>query len=153
MYTLQVVGGSVGQQVSFLQFKAFNQLLGNLDIMEKIVNEALKCSPKKGYVTKDMFVCLSVCAHVLAFVCACVYIACVCIKCVYIHACTSVHVYVQYIHVFVCMWLHACVCTCAYIHMCICAWAHVGYEHKFCTFKQEQTMERRVSNFLIGHQK
>ena len=39
---VQVAGGSVGQQVSFPQFKAFNQLLGNLDIMEKIVHEAVK---------------------------------------------------------------------------------------------------------------
>ena len=53
---LQVVGGSVGQQVSFPQFKAFNQLLGNLDIMEKIVHEALKSNPN-GYVTKGVCMC------------------------------------------------------------------------------------------------
>ena len=57
MYTLQVVGGSVGQKVSFPQFKAFNQLLGNLDIMEKIVYEALKSNPS-GYVTKGVCVCV-----------------------------------------------------------------------------------------------
>ena len=65
MYTLQVVGGSVGQQVSFPQFKAFNQLLGNLDIMEKIINEALKSNPN-GDVTKGVRVC--------AYVCVCVYV-------------------------------------------------------------------------------
>ena len=59
MYTLQVVGGSVGQQVSFPRFKAFNQLLGNLDIMEKLVNEALKSNPN-DYVTKGVCLCLCV---------------------------------------------------------------------------------------------
>ncbi|XP_065920198.1 electrogenic aspartate/glutamate antiporter SLC25A12, mitochondrial-like isoform X4 [Dysidea avara] len=51
-HLLSVAGGSVGQQVSFPQFKAFNQLLGNLDIMEKIVHEAVKSNPNNT-ATKD----------------------------------------------------------------------------------------------------
>ncbi|XP_065883416.1 electrogenic aspartate/glutamate antiporter SLC25A12, mitochondrial-like isoform X2 [Dysidea avara] len=51
-HLLSVAGGSVGQQISFPQFKAFNQLLGNLDIMEKIVHEAVKSNPNNT-ATKD----------------------------------------------------------------------------------------------------
>ncbi|XP_064397887.1 electrogenic aspartate/glutamate antiporter SLC25A13, mitochondrial-like [Halichondria panicea] len=36
-HLLSVAGGSPGSNVNFAYFKAFNQLLGNLDLMEKIV--------------------------------------------------------------------------------------------------------------------
>ena len=44
--SLQVAGGSPARQVSFAYFKAFNQFLGNLDIMEKIMHSATGSDPK-----------------------------------------------------------------------------------------------------------
>ncbi len=37
----QVAGGSVGRKVSYPYFKAFNQLLGNLDILGQVVQSAV----------------------------------------------------------------------------------------------------------------
>ena len=103
MYTLQVVGGSVGQ-VSFPQFKAFNQLLGNLDIMEKIVNEALKSNPN-GYVTKGVCVCTRVCVHVCVGVCHRP-----------LHTCTSVYQAIQISVHFYCNSIAKLSWLCDYVH-------------------------------------
>ena len=100
---LQVVGGSVGQQVSFPEFKAFNQLLGNFDIMEKIVHETNKSNPN-GYVTNG--VCVCACACVRACVCLCV---CVCV----------------FVCVYVCVRVPVCLCVCVCMCVCMCATADV----------------------------
>ena len=117
MYTLQVVGGSVGQQVSFLQFKAFNQLLGNLDIMEKIVNETLKSNPKKGYVTKDVSVCL--CTRASIRVCMCVYCMCVYYMCV--HTCMYKCAHVR---TFMCLYVCGCMHVYAHVRTFTCVYVH-----------------------------
>jgi len=44
---LQVAGGSPARQVSYAYFKAFNQFLGNLDILEKVVHTATDSNPEK----------------------------------------------------------------------------------------------------------
>ena len=41
----QVAGGSHAREVSYANFKAFNQFLGNLDIMERIVHSVAKSDP------------------------------------------------------------------------------------------------------------
>ena len=101
---VQVIGGSVGQQVSFPRFKAFNQLLGNLDIMEKIVHEALKSNPN-GSITKGVRVCV-----------------CVCVLCV------SVCVYVC---ICVCVYTCLCVSACLSVSLCTCMCVNMSYELQY----------------------
>ena len=43
--SVQVAGGSHGQEVSYAYFKGFNQFLGNLDILRRVVNAAAKTGP------------------------------------------------------------------------------------------------------------
>jgi len=40
LLSLKVAGGTTASNVSFAYFKAFNQLLGNLDLIEKIITGA-----------------------------------------------------------------------------------------------------------------
>ena len=42
---MQVAGGSHTREVSYAYFKAFNQLLGNLDILQRVVVAAAKNGP------------------------------------------------------------------------------------------------------------
>ena len=45
VFIQQVAGGSHAREVSYANFKAFNQFLGNLDIMERIVRSVTKSDP------------------------------------------------------------------------------------------------------------
>ena len=44
---LQVAGGSPARRVSYAYFEAFNQFLGNLDILKKVVNATTSSNPER----------------------------------------------------------------------------------------------------------
>ena len=44
LFLVQVAGGSVNREVTYPYFKAFNQFLGNLNILEKVVQGAVSSS-------------------------------------------------------------------------------------------------------------
>ena len=58
---LQVAGGSHAREVSYANFKAFNQFLGNLDLMERIVHSVTKSDPtaKITHGTLQMYIVIT----------------------------------------------------------------------------------------------